>query len=72
MNRAGWRCFVCPECDTPFEEATRDALSPSSSECPKCNTSSHPAGFWLDDTLERDSMGNLTMPWAQRVRIIEA
>lgn len=71
MNpRRGWRLFTCPECDTAFEEATRDAFSPSSSECPQCNASCYPAGRWLDPDLPADDMGNLTMPWSERVKIL--
>ncbi len=69
--RQGWRLFHCDECACDWREATRDALSPSSSECPKCNESSHPIDLSVDATLNVDNSGNLTMPIEKRVQILD-
>jgi hypothetical protein len=63
----GWRTFRCA-CGLAFEEATRDALSPSLTICPRCNEECFPDAHRLDDLATH--MGNLTMPWSARVRVL--
>jgi len=57
----GYRYFECPGCCYEWKQASRDCLSPSGENCPKCNEEwIHPyTGEW-DDRVPHDEWGNLT------------
>lgn len=68
--RRGWRVFRCPDCGHWWEEASRDALSPSGDGCPMCYAWVEPSESRLDPSLAVDASFNLTAPLAERVRVI--
>ena len=61
--RRGWRHFQCPECDHRWKYPSRDAFSPSSEDCPRCNELCYPYNKEIDASIPCDSMGNLKVPW---------
>lgn len=56
--RRGWRSFVC-ECGLKWAEPTRDRLSPSGENCPRCNGWCVPDREWPDRELQVDEFMNL-------------
>lgn len=63
MVRRGWRHFHCSECGHRWKWPSRDALSPSGENCPRCDEWCHPYNSEIDATIPCDDMGNLTVPW---------
>ena len=57
--RRGWRYFQCFECDYKWKLPTRDHISPSGEDCPKCHEWAVPYKSEPDATLKCDDMGNL-------------
>ena len=55
----GWRFFHCWECHHEWSEATRDHLSPSGDNCPKCGEWEFPHGSVADTGIPVDDFGNL-------------
>jgi len=63
LVRRGWRHFHCSECEHRWKWPSRDALSPSGDNCPRCDEWCHPYNGEIDATIPCDDMGNLTVPW---------
>ncbi len=61
--RRGWRQFHCSECEHRWKWPSRDALSPSGENCPRCDEWCFPYHSEIDATIPCDDMGNLTVPW---------
>jgi hypothetical protein len=59
VRRAGWRRFVCGDCDQQWEETSRDIFSPSGVGCECCSNWVRPTDFYPDSNLETDEFGNL-------------
>ncbi len=59
LSRQGYRQFHCEDCGITWEEATRDYMSPSGEDCPKCWMWIHPEGRRPAPWLPIDEMGNL-------------
>lgn len=58
-QRQGWRTFHC-SCGIMWAQTTRDYLSPSLDNCPKCNEDCFPIDSWQDTSIEVDKCSNLT------------
>ena len=56
--RRGWRSFTC-DCGLIWAEPTRDRLSPSGENCPKCDAWCVPIRQWHDRELKVDDFMNL-------------
>lgn len=63
MVRRGWRHFHCSECEHRWKWPSRDALSPSGENCPRCDEWCFPYHSEIAATIPCDEMGNLTVPW---------
>lgn len=61
--RRGWRYFHCGECEHRWKWPSRDALSPSGEDCPRCKVWVHPYNGEIDPAIPCDDSGNLTVPW---------
>lgn len=61
-TRRGWRFFHCQECEHRWKWPSRDALSPSGENCPRCDEWCYPYNSEIDATIPCDNMGNLTVP----------
>ncbi len=61
--RRGWRFFHCGECEHRWKWPSRDALSPSGENCPRCDEWCHPFNHEIDASIPCDKSGNLTVPW---------
>ena len=61
--RRGWRHFHCSECEHRWKWPSRDALSPSGENCPRCDEWCHPYHGEIDAKIPCDDMGNLTVLW---------
>ena len=59
MSRAGWRYFVCDECQQEWKESTRDRFSPSGVDCGCCGDWAVPSDYVEDESLKLSSSGNL-------------
>ena len=63
LVRRGWRFFHCGECEHRWKWPSRDALSPSGENCPRCNEWCHAFNHEIDASIPCDSSGNLTVPY---------
>ncbi len=52
-----------PDCEHRWKWPSRDALSPSGENCPRCDEWCFPYHSEIDATIPCDDMGNLTVPW---------
>lgn len=66
-SRTGWRYFKCEVCDYAWREASRDAMSPSSEPCPRCDDDIRPYYGELDDRIATDKFGNITECLSERI-----
>ena len=58
-SRAGWRCFICDNCDQQWRESTRDRHSPSGVDCGFCGDWCTPRFSSTLPKVETDKSGNL-------------